>query len=77
MEIWVIVTGTLVLLLMLWGLMQTNQREMQSPDEVLEEVEIYQAYGRCREARAVLETAITRFPDNQVLKMKLDEISQR
>lgn len=77
MEIWVIVTGTLVLLLMLWGLMQTNQREMQSPDEVLEEVEIYQAYGRYREARAVLETAITRFPDNQVLKMKLDEISQR
>jgi|GEM_PF-4707635 len=77
MEIWVIVTGTLVLVLMLWGLMRTNQREMQSPDEVLEEVEIYQAYGRYREARTVLETAITRFPDNPALKMKLDEISER
>lgn len=76
MEIWVIVTGTLILLLMLWGLMQLTQRDLQSPDEVLEEVEIYRAYGRYKDAVQVLEKGLARFPENHALRVKLDEINK-
>lgn len=77
MEIWVIVTGTVVLLLMLWGLTQVTRRDLQSPDEVLEEVEIYRAYGRHKDAEQVLQKGVAKFPDNQSLRLKLDEIRQR
>lgn len=32
MEIWVIITATLVLLIMLWGLMRATQDDPSSPD---------------------------------------------
>ena len=76
MEIWVIVTGTAVLLLMLWGLVRLTQRDMQSPDEVLEEAEIYRSYGRLKEAALVLKRGLARFPHSQALKDKLAEFEQ-
>ena len=76
MEIWVIVTGTAILLLMVWGLMQVTNREQLSPEEVLQEVEIYISYGRKADAIQTLERGVARFPDHASLKQKLEEVSR-
>lgn len=76
MEIWVIMTGTAVLLLMVWGLMQVTNREQLSPEEVLQEAEIYTAYGRKADAIQALERGVARFPDHISLRKKLEEISR-
>lgn len=71
MEIWVIITATLVLLIMLWGLMRATQDDPSSPDEVVQEAEIYRAYGRDKDALALIHSALEQHPQHpQLLRLR-------
>lgn len=76
MDIWVIVIGTIIILLMLWGLMRSTRQDLLSPEEVLHEVEIYRSYGRYKDAAKVLQRGLERFPKDPLLTRKLEEIEQ-
>ncbi|MDF1780803.1 MAG: tetratricopeptide repeat protein [Alcanivoracaceae bacterium] len=76
MEIWVIVLGTVIILLMLWGLMRGTRQELLSPEEVLQEVEIYRSYGRYKDAIKVLQRGLERYPKDPMLLRTLEEIEQ-
>lgn len=76
MEIWVIITATLVLLIMLWGLMRATQEDPSSPDEILQEAEIYRAYGRDKDALELVQNALEAHPQHPQLQRLREELQK-
>ena len=77
MEIWVIITATLVLLIMLWGLMRATQEDPSSPDEILQEAEIYRAYGRDKDALELVQNALEAHPQHPQLLRLREELQKK
>lgn len=63
----------LVLLVVFWRarLAGGGTEKPRRPEDILEEVQVCEAYGRKAEAIRLLEQAVSRFPDNKLLRERL------
>jgi hypothetical protein len=49
-------------------------RDFADEEAILGEVEIYEAYGRHKEALNLLQVAVAQMPDNKAYRQKLSEL---